>query len=269
MLTHFPERDFGDESKSRIILSRNPSGSAAVFVHGYGGNAIATWTKFDSLLPSESPCSGHDLVFYGYDGLRSEAVASGSLFLEFLEGLFSNGAELINRLLPTLVQRSEDFRYNKIIVVAHSLGAVVSRWALVAAHETGRPWANNLKLVLFAPAHRGANVVKIALQAATGFQLMQVLSAVARFRSPLIDELAPDSDVLNELQERVDNLVGPSGDHCLLARAVFIAEREHVVKNLPFSRDPFPIAIADTDHFSVCKPQRAADDRVRKLCQFL
>jgi pimeloyl-ACP methyl ester carboxylesterase len=269
MESHFLERPFKPEVKSRAILARNPSGKAILFVHGYGGNAITTWSKFDSLLPDAASCCGHDLIFYGYDGLRSDTIASASIFLEFLESLFSGAAALINSALPPSAQRSSDFQYSEILVVAHSLGAVISRWALMMAFEQGRSWPVKTKLVLFAPAHRGANVVKIALESVSGFKVMQILSGLARFQSPLIDQLAQDSRYLHELQERVNRLVGTSGDHCLLARAVFVAEREHVVVNLPFSRDPYPIPVAGSDHFSVCKPALRSDRSVQKLCEFL
>jgi pimeloyl-ACP methyl ester carboxylesterase len=244
MTTHFLERSL-DSEKSKAILARNPSGKAIIFVHGYGGNAIETWSKFDSLLPESQSCTSHDLIFYGYDGIRADTVASASIFLEFLEDMFTNAAAKINRTLPAAAQRSQDFSYREIVIAAHSLGAVITRWALMMAFEHERSWPSKTKMVLYAPAHRGANVVKIALEGLSGFRAMQLLSGFARFQSPLIDQLAQDSQYLRELQDRVNRIVGISDNHCLLARAVFIAEREHVVVNLPFSRDrtrfPSPI----------------------------
>jgi pimeloyl-ACP methyl ester carboxylesterase len=269
MNAHFLERPLSPELKSRCILSRKPAGKAIIFVHGYGGNAITTWSRFDSLLADRASCSGHDLIFYGYDGLHSDTVSSASLFLELLEVLFTNPLSLINEVLPSSAQRSSDFNYCEILIAAHSLGAVIARWALLMAHEEGRDWPQRIKLVLFAPAHRGANVTKIALEAMSGFKAMQILAGFVRFRSPLIDQLAEGSTYLQELLDRVNRLVGESGDHCLLARAVFVAEREHVVANLPFSRDPYPIPVAGSDHFSICKPERNSDRTVQKICELL
>jgi pimeloyl-ACP methyl ester carboxylesterase len=269
MCAHFPERPFPGDPRSRLILARNPNGKAILFVHGYGGNAVKTWTRFESLLPSDKQCAGSDLIFYGYDGLWADSVASASIFGEFLESLFANAPQLINPALPAPARRSEDFRYSEIVIVAHSLGAVISRWALSTAHQQIKPWVTNTRLVLFAPAHRGANVAKLAVEAVTGIRCMQVLASFARFKSPLVDQLAPNSDYLRELQDRVNRLVGIDANHCLLARAVFIAEHEHVVQNLPFSHDPDPIPIQNSDHFSICKPKSASDRNVLRLLPFL
>lgn len=269
MSSHYPDRAFTSDESSRAILAREPSGRAVLFIHGYGGNAVATWSKFDSLLSDSSSCSGHDLIFYGYDGLYSDTMASAAILLEFLDSLFSKPAHLINSALPLSAHRLPDFEYSQILLAAHSLGAVIARWALVMALEQDRTWPCRTRLVLYAPAHRGANVVKIALESLSGFRAMQFLSGLARFRSPLIDQLAVGSPYLRELQERVDRAVGNSGDHCLLARRVFIAQHEKVVVNLPFSRDPFPISILKSDHFSVCKPEHASDRAVAKLIELI
>jgi pimeloyl-ACP methyl ester carboxylesterase len=268
MNSHFPDRQFASDS-SRAILSREPRGKALVFIHGYGGNAVATWSKFDSLLSDSDSCGGHDLIFYGYDGLYSDTVSSASILLEFLDSLFSRPAHLINAALPASAHRPPNFEYSQILIAAHSLGAVIARWALVMALEQARTWPLRTRLVLFAPAHRGANVVKIALESLSGFRAMQILSGLARFHSPLIDQLAEGSTYLEELQDRVNRVVGKSGDHCLLARRIFVAQHEKVVVNLPFSRDPYPIGIEKSDHFSVCKPESASDRAVVKLLELI
>jgi len=269
MNSHFPDRPFAVDQSSRAILAREPSGKAILFVHGYGGNALATWSKFDSLLSDSQLCRGHDLIFYGYDGLYSDTVASAAILLEFLDSLFTTPAHLVNAALPLSARRPADFKYSQILIAAHSLGAVIARWALLMALDQAREWPRRTRLVLFAPAHRGANVVKIALESLSGFRAMQILSGLARFRSPLIDQLAEGSIYLRELQERVDRAVGKSDDHCLLARRVFVAQHEKVVVNLPFSRDPYPISIQESDHFSVCKPERASDRSVEKLLELI
>jgi pimeloyl-ACP methyl ester carboxylesterase len=78
MLTHYPERqlnlspDFGGKGTS-AIWSQSPghAGKAIVFIHGYGGNALKTWSEFNKLLPLEPKAADYDLIFYGYDGLYS------------------------------------------------------------------------------------------------------------------------------------------------------------------------------------------------------
>jgi len=64
-------------------------------------------------------------------------VAGASIFLEFLESLFINTADIINSALPAVAHRSQEFKYSEV-VIAHSLGAVITRWALMMAFEQGR-----------------------------------------------------------------------------------------------------------------------------------
>src|SRR5437870_10549959 len=105
--THFRERALARLEDVRALFAINPSGRAVVFVHGYGGDALKSWSDFHQLLPRRPECARRDLFFYGYDGLYSELIASAGLFREFLDGLFAKSTELVNSSLPAGAHRSE------------------------------------------------------------------------------------------------------------------------------------------------------------------
>jgi len=241
---------------SSYFWSLTPSGKLVIFIHGYKGKAIATWARFDSLLLADRRFQDADCIFYGYDGLKTELIASSSLFLDFLHNICSNPADFINATLPPSVQRPTQFHYSSVLIVAHSLGAVITRQALVFACRQNFHWTSMVRMALFAPAHMGADVARLATEVAALNPIAALLSAFARFHSPLIDQLNPEkSTVLPALRQQVEAARG-LGNPSLSPTRVFIATRENIVKNDPFPGDPVPHAI-DGTHTSICKPDSA------------
>lgn len=270
MQTHFQERNLKDHEAVRVFFAINSGRKAIVFVHGYGGDPIGTWSDFHVLLPSRPEASSHDLMFYGYDGLRAELIASSTLFQQFLRWIFTVKGSTLNESLPRAAPRDEEFSYDEVIVVAHSLGAVIARWALLQATNEEENWASKIKLVLFAPAHRGANVVKLASEVLGGFRFLSLFSSFARFQSPLIDQLHPDSSELRTLHEGTERALNTGRNAHLVPRKVIIAEYERIVSNLPFSnRDPAPLPFRGTEHTTVCKPKLTFLDPVEVVLECL
>lgn len=252
--THLSERALLRFDHARAMWSTDPDGTAVVFIHGYGGDAIKTWADFNRILPQCVQCRHADLVFYGYDGLRSNIVASSGLFRDFLDALFTSGSDVVNESVPASAQRPAGFAFGKILIVAHSLGAVVARWALVSARRLPANWMGQTSLILFAPAHSGADVVRLATEAASGFKMLGLFSAFARFQSPLIDQLKAGSPELTTLATDTAAALHEGNSEYLKAKAVMIAEYERIVSNIRFCDDPEPKVFAGQDHFSICKP---------------
>lgn len=183
-------------------------------------------------------------------------IASASIFRGFLTRLLQNTEAVVNGNLPAEAQRPRDFEYDEITVVAHSLGAVIVRRALLDATRLALPWAAKIKLVLYAPAHKGASVTDLALEAASGFGFTRFFGSFARFESPLIDQLKPDSKDLAGLAIETEKALEQGGNRHLVALRVVIAEFEKIVRNETFCDDPPPETIPDTTHTSVCKPRQ-------------
>src|SRR5713226_8217620 len=96
MQTHYMARSLKYEIDLRTFFAIHPGRKAIVFVHGYGGDSISTWSEFDRLCLGRPEFDSYDLMFYGYDGLRSELIASSTLFYEFLSWLFDAPVSAIN-----------------------------------------------------------------------------------------------------------------------------------------------------------------------------
>ena len=247
--TEKPDKDV------QVLFALKPNRKAVLFIHGFSGDAIKTWSDFHELLPVCPNGQCRDLFFYGYDGLRADMTASAALFRTFLDRLFSNTAQFVNENLPDAAKRAPDFEYDELVIAAHSLGAVITRRALLDATRLKAPWTTNTKLVLFAPAHKGASVATLALEVASSFTFLRLFGVGARFVSPLIDQLKPESPDLKKLLEETERARQGGANSHLVARKVVIAEYEKIVRNETFADDPPPDTIPETDHLSVCKPR--------------
>jgi pimeloyl-ACP methyl ester carboxylesterase len=239
----------------QVLFAVRPNRKALLFIHGFSGDAINTWSYFHVLLPESPSCVGRDLYFYGYDGLRAEMIASASLFRDFLERLFNGTDQFVNENLPPAAQRPKGFDYDELIIVAHSLGAVITRRALLDATKKNAAWLSKARMILYAPAHRGASVVDLALETVSSFSFLRFFGSLARLESPLIDQLKPDSRDLNNLIEETEGACKGGANIHLVARKVCIAEYEKIVRNETFGIDPPAYTISNTTHTSVCKPR--------------
>jgi hypothetical protein len=203
------------------------------------------------LLPEEPSCSGFDYVFYGYDGFRGELLASAAEFRQFLEVVLTQPWKLW-RDIPHQSARPES-HYKEVVLVCHSLGAVVVRRALLDLTMSGSVDTSIVKLVLFAPAHRGAHLARLFIETFTGAPLFNLFAGLARFTSPLVDQLHPGSKELEGLLTETQTALSTAKYPQLSAQNVFIATLERIVTNVSFCQDSPPIPI-EGNHVSICKP---------------
>jgi pimeloyl-ACP methyl ester carboxylesterase len=241
-----------------LWAERPTAKTAVVFVHGFGGSAQATWSEFDTLAPADPAFANVDLIFYGYDGKGPHVTESSRWLFDFLDLLSSHAATLANAGLVAEAHRDPGFSYERIVLVGHSLGAVVARNALVLATKYWpRAWAQRCELVLFAPAHLGSRTSEWATAVLSG---IPVIPALAQMFFKVPADLAVGSQVLANLRSDVDSLVP---EHPWLgARLVVEAEPDHVVMNGAYPGDPYPEPLSPStngfrNHIRVCKPSPA------------
>ncbi len=243
----------------------NPGGKAIIFVHGFNGKSIGSWVDFPRLLPREAKCADYDVIFYGYDGLYQQVATSGVLLFNFLDKLFTDPLAVVNTTINPQARRAAGFQYDSVVLVAHSLGSVVCRMALLNAHRAARPWLNKSRLVLFAPAHMGARVKELAQNGLTGINwAVGLLTNYALFKMKALDELSPGSKMLNDLLEDTEDAIA-KGATALKAHTVIWAGKESIVTNQIFAQDPVPKVYQGKDHMQVCKPNTSFSDPVNDL----
>jgi pimeloyl-ACP methyl ester carboxylesterase len=255
---HLPEAIKGQSYESRAHWAVAPAlGTAIVFLHGFAGEAVNTWTEFPQLLGNDVRARGVDLIFYGYDGMYAQAGDSALRLAEFLDCLLNRPKEI----LPAFLHRPFDFKFNKVVIAAHSLGAVIARRALLDAWNYGERWPLLTRLVLFAPAHNGAYSAILAstFLNGQGWFLGKLIGTAVAHSTPLLVDLQPQSVVLNQLRSDTEELLAASpGSPFAIAHSVSWATNEKVVINARFVQDPKPHQLKG-DHRAVCKPCQGFD----------
>jgi pimeloyl-ACP methyl ester carboxylesterase len=263
---------------SEVIFATAPARQAALFVHGFGGSATGTWLEFPPLLPLESEAQGYDLYFFGYDGKRDTAAFSAAGLFELLEALFQGPAKsIINPSLPPGVRpRKSDFAYRRLLICAHSLGAVVTRKALLEAGNQVPPrrWLPNVQLLFFAPAHNGASILPLASQAlstiAIGPLRGKLVESVLKLHMPVLSDLEPGSQTLNDLRTMTESALGPKRNRNghLRAHVVHGGRDTVVVQNTFMADHPFA-RLPGRRHTEVCKPRLGFLDPLELLIKHL
>jgi hypothetical protein len=236
-----------------VNWATEPDYKAVVFVHGFSGSSMATFGAFNYEFRYRDEYKGHDVYFFEYDSLYTQIGNSALQFLEFLKA--------IHDALPNVVKESgldivRNKQYSEIVVICHSLGAVIARLAFVEGYENGDiAMLNKCKLVLFAPAHKGANnsIAKfIDLPIYIG-----VLGAVARLVVLTLDQLLKPEIIIAPLEKKCVDIIEKDGIKSFtIARKVIWAGPERVVINSKFGKDPKAIEYKKlrVGHTQICKP---------------
>ena len=245
-----------------LVPTTSAPSAAMIFVHGYSGESKITWSDFASLLPLRTTFASFDIFFYDYDGIQSELDSSVLIFQRFLIAVAED---------QKLVSGSIDFTrprgaYGRIVVVGHSLGGVLARWAVGnCAVKLKKPWAQNISLVLYAPAHCGARVVELAMAAYEGLAPLKAIAKGAEFKSPLIEQLRKGSQELEKLRALTKTAI-QNNCRWVIPRLIVTAEKEHIVFNEEFlPDDPTRDPISGTFHDTVCKPRLTFLDPLNRL----
>jgi len=272
-LAHHPiaplrwQSDDGWMPDSRAMLSRQPAvATAVVFVHGWSGSGVGTWDHFPRALRFMPEARAVDFLFVDYPSTTHTVAFCSDQLRGFLLDLVRDPAERI--LDPSLprdaARRPPAHRYTRIIIVAHSMGAFISRRALLDLDrdELDRAEREKFQLLYFAPAHKGS---RLPLLIASGLGLDWLPGAVAvgklltvHYRS--LEDLAVGSESLKSLADDSRDVTAkrqaarePEPIDYLRAR-VLHAEKDKVVVQDTFYPDRAADPVMRRNHRTVCKP---------------
>lgn len=236
-------------SNSQGFFSYNEPEELIVFIHGFGGNSIGTWNNFPNFLLSDSKFSKSDIIFYGYETFKGQAGDHAGQLYYFLNKLQT---PLTSKILPQ-GQNLPERNYIKIVLVAHSLGAILTRQALLLAEIDNKDWVNKVIMGLFAPAHNGANIINLAMQALPG--LSGLLGIFAKFKYPILSDLDNhEQGIIHDIKSKTELLQNQGKGEYTKAKLVVYAMGDKVVRNIQYLNDKPPMVITATSHISVCKP---------------
>jgi len=269
--THTPALEVDYGIRSRAHWSLNPTGHVLLFVHGFNGHATGTWIDFPGQMMIHPKVAGCDMVFYGYrSGHRADT--SARTLLEFMEALVDPSGRLAN---SSLLNRGFAERKNgqkeikRLTIVAHSLGACVSRRALILhALNNRKTWPVPVQMILFAPAHKGAKLLPLVIESLLSIPYGGLGAAGLRFLVPVFKDLVEGCDFLRDLHTETLEAIEKRHTH-LRAEAVYAAGHDLVVEDCTFARDPSAKDIRGTTHTSVCKPNLVVSRPALELLKFV
>ena len=226
--------------------------SLIIFIHGFLGNASGTWRDTPQLLMQDSHFDDSDFFFYQYKAERTPIRISSRFFMEKIE-------ELIDKY-----EGNSTNKYKKILIVAHSMGAVVARWAIIDAISQEKKWKERVNFTFFAPAHCGARPDEV-------FQLIYSIATKISFRSivfPTIDELSADSILLRRLKSECENEKNVNLAN-LVTESIFHAEKESVVFVNDFMDSENFTCITEKDHITIVKATKRYLDPIEIIKELI
>ncbi len=248
MANHYSSVKLSIGEKTIAFCSLLPPKDLVVFIHGFNGDALDTWKDFPEMMTTHPKFQHADIVFWGYDSLKGQA---GNLKIKFYNAVDTLSVPVgigsyPNRNLPG------NFSYNRVLIVAHSLGAVVTRLMLLHAKRKNAGWLDKCKLLFYAPAHWGSRLPENFKECFFGFSVLLEAFAVTKY--PIIKDLTEGSSVLTYIKDETGKLLTAGKNDYVKAKVIW-AEKDTVVINIPYCEDEAEDEILNTNHNSVCKPR--------------
>lgn len=254
--THWP-RYLDGPSGTVLYASTLPATRLVVFIHGFGGGAVKSWTDFQSAGTYDPWWRESDLLFVGYRSLSENVAAVADRLIRYVDSFYPVRSNWFDA-----DGRDEDLpeNYQELYLLGHSLGGVVVRRALVDSYQnwhlaTGeeglRPGILDAKVRLFSPAISGFRPTGWlgALKAVEGFWFAAEI--VLRGTSTYAD-LLPNSDLLVDLKTRTEQH-SQLPFAAALGADILWAGDDDVVQLIAYPGDRQSVA-QGKGHGSICKP---------------
>jgi pimeloyl-ACP methyl ester carboxylesterase len=208
-----------------LVVKRNAgSGAAVVFVHGFRGDAAATWASFLAQLLGDCRLNDWDVYSAGY-------ATNLSIDLPFWTS--DPDIKLCAAGLATKLKHAPLDRYGAVALVAHSMGGLVVQQAILDSEELRQRLTH---VVLYGTPSAGVS------KAALG----------ARLKTQARD-MAVDSEFITRLRAKWQERIG---EHPPFSFTVVAGETDAFVP-ASSSIDPFPQAqqaVVPGNHLEIVRP---------------
>jgi pimeloyl-ACP methyl ester carboxylesterase len=247
------------EGRSYALLADSESPlTAVVFVHGFDGDSGTTWQHFQTLVDGDTgrmyPWWGDcDLYFYSYPSVSAQIAPNADDLLEFLKRSFPEPrwSEEI-RVFPKR-------RYERLLLVGHSEGAVVTRATILTRAKEAENLASDLILAanlrLFAPVLFGKLVSSwkgvLASYPVFKDQIEPLLNA-----SPAYQQLQREDPVLQEIRDETVWYATQYPDIRAFRAHTLFAKGDQFIDMWVLRTDPRARYENGRDHRNICKPDR-------------
>lgn len=244
---------YGD--RSIAYWSKESMGDMLIFVHGFGfgRNPETAWRDFPRIMTNAPQYAGHDILFFSYRGTpNNPPIAHSNELYRLLEDVFSDRRD---PLTPRVADIRPELRTSSVCLIGHSLGAIVSRMALLRAFEKEKDWRRFVQLAFFAPAHRGARVVRAYGALVSTASFIPLAEATATHFLVLPELLNQGSDYLTSLETRVATMQSRNDGSPLIPHFNLFGSKDKIVVIEDFAHDQHLDTVLGKNHISICKPR--------------
>ncbi len=219
-------------------IRQKPSNKAAVvFIHGFGGDASATWQNFPKYLAAEGRLAGWDIYTLGYET---------HLRIDFLVKLWSADPDLdkVAKRLRTEAKAGDLKKYDSLCLIAHSMGGLVTQRALV---DDKALRTRTSHVFLFGTPSGGL-----------------AKASLVRLLKPQLRNMSKGGKFIRDLRADWDSRFASAGGVTLPFRFVAVAGESDEFVPAESSLGPFPEAeypdthcVVPGDHLQMVKPSDA------------
>jgi len=144
-----------------------------VFIHGWRGDPTESWKQFPKLVCNDTRLDGCNILSLSYPTY----ISRRSLTIP----------QLAQWLTEQMRQRGYYSKYDKIFIVAHSLGGLVGREIVIENRLGGLPDTVQ-KIVEIATPHNGANIAGLAATLGMDRAYVREVEPSSRFLGDLRDK---------------------------------------------------------------------------------
>lgn len=262
--------------------------TAAIFVHGFFGDATKTWYDFQHLVDVPA-CRDKwiacDLFFFQYSSVWAHIHANSFRLQRLVADLYPRpkrelfsldlrtlGFGLADAAEPQITVLPAERNYKRVLLVGHSEGGVIIRQALltmiqgrtraaagdenasVGGSEGGHapPPALDGAVRLFAPALFGYRPSGLLGALARSPFVGRFVDWVLSSTSSAFQDLSDPRELLSSLQAQTETL---ASSHAILRASILWGENEHVLKTGQYQDDAIVEFVPGGTHTSICKPR--------------
>lgn len=226
------------------LLSKDPE-TLLIFVHGFGGSPEKTWRDVVPSIACDARFAQCDVVLYRYDSIGASISKSAEGLIDFISEIYPS-AEFEDPVSPRT--------YEKLILVAHSLGGVMVGRAIVIEERRVDSCRipSDAVLRLVSPALGGVRLAgwKGAAREILG---LRELVTLALSRSPSYKELLPESALLRDLSAHTERHAESKPGESRFRATIAWADLEEVVVEREYFMDTLAQRPPNTRHASIAR----------------
>lgn len=253
---HFVVRRIGLGRGTTAHWTKRRPKNLIIFVHGFSGTAEGTWLDVAAELRSRDEFRETDILFVGYNSLKSRALISARLVGEIIKDFVESPEKLFNKHMYYIAKRSAS-EYDQVTILCHSLGAAIMRRVAVDFVKSSNIRLSNVHLVLFAPAHKGATMhsyLENIARRGRGAGFLPLIRNVLFWRRQVFHDLGTHCRFITSLERDTRLAIKEFGQRTILiADSVYFGEFEDIVQVEDFAMDPQFTPLFGRNHTNLVK----------------